>query len=66
MGTYGIDLGTTYSCIAKLNEFGEPKILKNYIDGTDMFASAVFSRRMETFLSVKWRKSILKLLLKDL
>ncbi len=42
MGTYGIDLGTTYSCIAKLNEFGEPKILKNYIDGTDMLASAVF------------------------
>jgi molecular chaperone DnaK (HSP70) len=26
---YGIDLGTTYSCIAKVDEFGQPVVIKN-------------------------------------
>jgi molecular chaperone DnaK (HSP70) len=39
---FGIDLGTTYSCIAKLNEDGTPVVIENFEDQTDTLASAVF------------------------
>lgn len=42
MGTYGIDLGTTYSCIAKLDANGNPEVIQNFNDGTSTLASAVF------------------------
>ena len=38
----GIDLGTTYSCIAKLNDEGTPVVIENFEDQTDTLASAVF------------------------
>ena len=38
---YGIDLGTTYSCVATIDEFGKPVVLKNG-EGSDVTPSVVF------------------------
>ena len=32
MLTFGIDLGTTYSCIAYMDEYGRPVVVRNSID----------------------------------
>ena len=42
MGVYGIDLGTTYSCIAKLDENENPEVIENFMDGSHTLASAVY------------------------
>lgn len=42
MAVYGIDLGTTYSCIAKLDRNGNPEVIRNQADNSDTLASAVF------------------------
>lgn len=42
MSTYGIDLGTTYSCIAVLDRNGNPEVIRNQADASDTLASAVF------------------------
>ena len=42
MAIYGIDLGTTYSCIAKLDANGNPEIIKNLNDASETLASAVY------------------------
>lgn len=42
MSTYGIDLGTTYSCIAALDRNGNPEVVRNQADASDTLASAVF------------------------
>lgn len=42
MATYGIDLGTTYSCLSKLDNNGNPVIIRNFDDNTDWIASAVY------------------------
>ena len=47
MNTYGIDLGTTYSCIAKLDHNGNPEVIRNQIDASDTLASAVFFENPE-------------------
>lgn len=41
MATYGIDLGTTYSCIANVDKTGRPVVLKN-ANGEDTTPSAVW------------------------
>ncbi|MBB5959593.1 molecular chaperone DnaK (HSP70) [Saccharothrix tamanrassetensis] len=41
MATYGIDLGTTYSCVAHIDDVGRPAIAKNAI-GEDTTPSVVF------------------------
>jgi molecular chaperone DnaK (HSP70) len=38
---YGIDLGTTYSCVATIDEFDKPIVLKNS-EGNDVTPSVVF------------------------
>lgn len=42
MSTYGIDLGTTYSCIATLDRNGNPEVIRNQADASDTLASVVF------------------------
>ena len=42
MSTFGIDLGTTYSCIATLDRNGNPEVVRNQADSSDTLASAVF------------------------
>ena len=39
---FGIDLGTTYSAIAMLDDNGMPVIIRNYTDNADTIASAVY------------------------
>jgi len=39
---YGIDLGTTYSVIATLNENGMPDVVENTADGIRLLASVVY------------------------
>ena len=45
---YGIDLGTTYSAIATLNDLGKPEIIPNQ-DGERIMASAVFFKDGRVF-----------------
>ena len=42
MNTMGIDLGTTNSCIAKLNRDGNAEVIRNNADNTDTLPSVVF------------------------
>ena len=39
---YGIDLGTTYSAIATLDDSGLPEIIENYDDSVPILASALY------------------------
>ncbi|MCD7892215.1 MAG: Hsp70 family protein [Erysipelotrichaceae bacterium] len=50
MATYGIDLGTTYSCIAKLDAQGNPVVIHNNTDGTDTLASALYFESLENII----------------
>lgn len=38
---YGIDLGTTYSAVATINEFGQASVVKNF-EGSDTTPSVVW------------------------
>ena len=39
---YGIDLGTTYSVIATLDDNGMPEVIANQDEGKNVLASAVY------------------------
>jgi molecular chaperone DnaK (HSP70) len=41
MAVYGIDLGTTHSCIARIDDVGRPAVLRN-MEGTDTTPSVVY------------------------
>ena len=41
MTVYGIDLGTTYSCVARIDEVGRPTVLRN-LEGADTTPSVVY------------------------
>jgi molecular chaperone DnaK len=41
MAVYGIDLGTTHSCIARMGDIGRPTVLRN-MEGTDTTPSVVY------------------------
>jgi molecular chaperone DnaK (HSP70) len=41
-GAYGISFGENYSCIAKLDQNGNPEVIQNFVDGTYTLASAVY------------------------
>ncbi len=42
MGIYGIDFGTTYSCLAVADENGRVEVIPNMVDGSDTLASVVW------------------------
>ncbi len=50
MDTYGIDLGTTYCCIAKLDANGNPVVIHNNTDGTDTLASALYFESLDNII----------------
>lgn len=41
MAVYGIDLGTTYSCVAQIDDVGRPTVLRN-LEGADTTPSVVY------------------------
>jgi molecular chaperone DnaK len=49
MAVYGIDLGTTYSCIASIDDVGRPTVQRN-LEGTDTTPSVVFFENAENVI----------------
>src|SRR6266545_3677987 len=49
MAVYGVDLGTTYSCIASIDDVGRPTVLRN-LEGTDTTPSVVFFENAENVI----------------
>jgi len=47
MATYGVDLGTTYSCIAYVDDTGRPVVLKSTV-GEDTTPSVVYFESPDT------------------
>ena len=45
MSTYGIDLGTTYSCIARLDSNGNPEVIRNNEDDSNTVRRAGGERK---------------------
>ena len=50
---YGIDLGTTYSCIAQVDKFDQAIVLRNF-EGDATTPSAVYFEDMEKNPKVCW------------
>jgi len=60
MGTFGIDLGTTYSCIAYIDESGRPTLIKNAL-GEDSTPSVVYFETPDNVVVGKDAKNSAKL-----
>ncbi|MBR5198023.1 MAG: Hsp70 family protein, partial [Alistipes sp.] len=55
---YGIDLGTTYSCIAQVNKFDEAVVLRNF-EGDATTPSVVYFESESNMIVGKEAKSML-------
>lgn len=53
---YGIDLGTTYSAIAHINEFDQPEVIEN-MEGDKTTPSVVFFEDADNFVVGKIAKN---------
>lgn len=60
MATFGIDLGTTYSCIARVDDSGRASIIKNAL-GEDLTPSVVYFESPDSVVVGKDAKSVAKL-----
>jgi molecular chaperone DnaK (HSP70) len=56
MATFGIDLGTTYSCIAGVDEFGRATVIKNAL-GEDLTPSVVYFESPDSVVVGRYAKS---------
>jgi molecular chaperone DnaK (HSP70) len=60
MGTFGIDLGTTYSCIARVDDSGRASVIKNAL-GEDLTPSVVYFESSDSVVVGQDAKSVAKL-----
>jgi molecular chaperone DnaK len=60
MTTFGIDLGTTYSCIAHVDDAGRAMLIKNAL-GEDLTASVVYFERADSVVVGREAKSVAKI-----
>jgi len=56
---FGIDLGTTYSCIAQVDEFGKPVVLTNF-EGERITPSVIYFENSENIVVGNQAKEMLK------
>ena len=65
----GIDLGTTFSAIASLDDLGNPEVLASIEDNRKITASAVYLKNNEVIMfktrTAKWSKERFDIRLKD-
>jgi molecular chaperone DnaK (HSP70) len=60
MATFGIDLGTTYSCIARIDDSGRASVIKNAL-GEDLTPSVVYFESQDSVVVGRDAKSVAKL-----
>lgn len=60
MATFGIDLGTTYSCMARVDESGRASLIKNAL-GEDLTPSVVYFESPDNVVVGQDAKSVAKL-----
>jgi molecular chaperone DnaK len=60
MTTFGIDLGTTYSCIARVDDAGRAVVIKNAL-GTDLTPSVVYFESADNVVVGQAAKEVAKL-----
>ena len=60
MATFGIDLGTTYSCIARVDDSGRASVIKNAL-GEDLTPSVVYFESAHSVVVGQDAKSVARL-----